>query len=385
MGQVTPVRSVDGRKKNLMQPDTWNQIVASFQNPHLLHTWQWGEVKSRFGWQPSHRVWGDQNNPEAAALILLRTISIGGFGARLRIMYLPKGPLLRDWGDKALRRRVLTDLKDMASQKGSIFVKIDPDVLLGRGIPGTESRCEDPVGAAVVRELVSNGWHYSDEQIQFRNTVLVDLNRSEDEILTHMKQKTRYNVRLASRKGVVLRVANMDDFGLLYRMYAETSLRDGFVIRGEDYYQTLWNTFFKAGMCEPLIAEVDGEPIAAVMIFRFAGKAYYLHGMSRQLHRNKMPNYLLQWEAMRRAKLAGCNTYDLWGAPETFGENDSMWGVFRFKQGLGGEVIRTIGAYDLPVRPLYYRLYTQIIPRILAWMRGRGKKQTQRIHYDRVK
>ena len=206
------------------------------------------------------------------------------------------------------------------------------------------------------------------------------MEHDEEKLLAKMHSKTRYNVRLAARKGVLVRVASREDLCLFYRMYAETALRDGFAVRGEDYYQTLWNLFIQAGMCEPLIAEADGEPLAAVVIFRFAGKAYYLHGMSRELHRNKMPNYLLQWEAMRRAKLAGCTTYDLWGAPEIFDERDPMWGVFRFKQGLGGDVLLTIGAYDLPIRPFYYNLYTQILPRILGLMRNRGKKQTQRIH-----
>jgi lipid II:glycine glycyltransferase (peptidoglycan interpeptide bridge formation enzyme) len=162
-------------------------------------------------------------------------------------------------------------------------------------------------------------------------------------------------------------------------MYAETSLRDGFTIRGEDYYHQVWSTFMAQDEpnCVPLIAEVGGDPVAAVMLFHFAGRAYYLHGMSRTVHREKMPNYLLQWKAMQIAKAAGCTVYDLWGAPEVFDESDSMWGVFRFKQGLGGEVLRTVGAYDLPLRPFYYRLYTQVLPRLLEFLRRRGKSRTE--------
>jgi lipid II:glycine glycyltransferase (peptidoglycan interpeptide bridge formation enzyme) len=89
-----------------------------------------------------------------------------------------------------------------------------------------------------------------------------------------------------------------------------------------------------------------------------------------------MPNYLLQWEAMRRAKAAGCSVYDLWGAPEIFNETDSMWGVFRFKQGLGGGVVRTIGAYDLPLKPFNYKIYAQILPKVLGVLRKRGNKET---------
>ena len=167
-----------------------------------------------------------------------------------------------------------------------------------------------------------------------------------------MKQKTRYNIRLAKRKGVVVRPGGVDDLEMIYQMYAQTARRDGFVIRDERYYRSLWRIFMEAGsqalkdglkpICEPLIAEVGGEPIAAVVIFRFVDKAYYMHGMSTPKHRNKMPNYLLQWEAITKAKSVGCKIYDLWGAPDNFDDNDPMWGVFRFKQGLGGRVSRRL-------------------------------------------
>lgn len=356
-----------------MNSETWNTIVASFPKPHILQTWQWGEIKSHFGWRPSHRVWGDEHNPAAAALILQREIPLAGFAARLRVLYAPKGPLLRDWGDGSLRQQVLDDLQALARQRGAIFLKIDPDVELGSGVPGEPEAESNPLGGALQSELQARGWRYSAEQIQFRNTVLIDLSASEDTILARMKQKTRYNIRLAGRKGVKARMGDDGDFGLLYRMYAETSLRDGFIIRGEAYYQTLWRTFFEAGMLDPLIAEVEGEPVGALMLYRHAGRAWYLHGMSREFHREKMPNYLLQWEAIRHAKATGCREYDLWGAPETFDESDAMWGVFRFKRGLSGEVARTLGAWDYPEKPFYYKLYTQTLPRILAVMRRRGK------------
>ena len=162
-------------------------------------------------------------------------------------------------------------------------------------------------------------------------------------------------------------------------MYAETSVRDGFVIRDEGYYQTVWQTFMQASTprAEPLIAEVDGEAVAAIFVFYFAGRAYYLYGMSREAHREKMPNYLLQWEAVRRAKGAGCKVYDLWGAPDVFDESDSMWGVFRFKEGLGGQVVRTLGAWDYTPKPFWYRMYSEIIPRVLDLMRSRGRSRTR--------
>jgi len=281
---------------------------------------------------------------------------------------------------------VLDDLQRFARQRGAIFVKIDPDVVLGTGVPGAEDALEAPGGQAVRSDLERSGWLSSQDQIQFRNTVLVDLTQSEDEMLARMKQKTRYNVRLAEKKGVAVRAGTAADFPVLYRMYAETSVRDGFLIRAEDYYQTVWRTFGQSSLAirhspmpfhEPLIAEVNGQPVAAISLFYFAGQAIYLFGMSRDEQREKMPNYLLQWEAMRRAKALGCHVYNLWGAPDKFNESDGLWGVFRFKEGLGGYVSRTIGAWDFAASPLMYRLYTQTLPRIMDVMRSRGKARTR--------
>jgi lipid II:glycine glycyltransferase (peptidoglycan interpeptide bridge formation enzyme) len=213
--------------------------------------------------------------------------------------------------------------------------------------------------------------------VQFCNTVLVDLTPPLNELLAGLKQKTRYNIRLAERKGVSVRSGSLSDLPQLYRMYAETSARDGFVIREQGYYQAVWSTFMQAGMAEPLVAEVEGEMAAGLILFSFAGRAWFLYGMSRDVHREKMPNYLLQWEAIRRTKESGCRTYDLWGAPDAFDESDPLWGVYRFKEGFNGQVVRHIGAWDLPVKPVIYRLYTQTLPRILDVMRRRGKKRTR--------
>ena len=377
-----------------MESKIWNSLISELPNPHFLQTYEWGRVKAKYGWMPLYVVWTDNgqffvmkdtdhwsldtDHCVAAALILKRQILRNGFAARLSILYSPKGPLL-DWSDEVLRKRVLNDLQAFAKKQGAIFLKTDPDVVLGTGVPQAEDDYIDKGGQVVMSELKRRGWLYSSDQIQFKNTVLIDLNPSEEELLAQMKQKTRYNIRLAEKKGVNLRVGNQEDLGMLYKMYAETSIRDGFVIRDEDYYKTVWNLFMKSGepACEPLIADVNGEPVAAIFVFYFAERAYYVYGMSRDKHREKMPTYLLQWEAIKRAKAMGCRVYDLWGAPDVLDESDSMWGVYRFKEGLGGKVVRTLGAWDFAPHPFWYKLYSEIIPRALDVMRSRGKARTK--------
>jgi lipid II:glycine glycyltransferase (peptidoglycan interpeptide bridge formation enzyme) len=356
-----------------MDAPEWNEAIASLPGAHLLQTWEWGQVKQVYGWQPLPQLWrAAGGQAQGAALVLQRTAT----PLRLRILYVPRGPLV-DWADPLLRARALEGLETLARAQHAIFIKMDPEAELGSGVPGTPESREHPAGLALQAELRRRGWRYSGEQVQFRNTVLIDLSEPEEAWLARLKQKARYNLRLGEKRGVQVRVGGPADFGLLYRMYAETSVRDGFLIRSQDYYETLWQTFFARGLLDPLIAEVEGEAVAGIMVFYFAGRAWYMQGMSRDLHRDKMPNYQLQWAAMRRARARGCSQYDLWGAPENFREEDPLWGVFRFKEAIGGRVLRTLGAWDFPAQPLLYTLYTRVLPRILDVMRRRGRAQTR--------
>jgi len=176
---------------------------------------------------------------------------------------------------------------------------------------------------------------------------------------------------------VRVRQANLNDLELLYSMYAETAVRDNFVIRHESYYTTLWREFMQAGMAHALIAEVEEQPISGLVLFHFAGVSRFMFGMSTEQARECMPNYLLQWEAIRLSKELGCHTYDMW-APDSFTESDPLWGVYRFKQGFNGKLVRHLGAWDYANRPVLYQLYTKTLPKILYVMRTRGKAATQR-------
>lgn len=361
-----------------MHAQDWNALLAQLPRPHLLQSWEWGQAKRPFNWSPHYKTWEDeQGQLLAAAQILEREVRLPVFGARLKMLYVPKGPILKDWADAELRQRVLNKLRTFAVEQGAFLIKIDPDVSLAQGLPGEESEQVFPEAQAFVQQLKQAGWRYSKEQVQMPNTMLIELRQSEEELLAAMKQKTRYNVRLGARKGLTVREGGPEDFERLYQMYAETSVRDRFVIRSRDYYHTIWQTFYDAGLLKPLIAEVGGQAIAGLMLFLFRDQAWYIYGMSTSLQRNTMPNYALQWEAIRTAKAAGCKTYDLWGAPDEFNESDPMWGVYRFKKGLAAYEARHIGAWDLPVQPLIYRLYSQVLPRLIALMRLRGRRQTR--------
>ena len=354
------------------EPQAWDRALLRLPNPHLLQSWSWGAFKSRHGWRANRFLFREAGQTVAAAALLCRPVP------RLpwAVCYVPKGPLL-DWTDTALAARVLTELVALARRQGAILLKIDPDVYYAEAAPSFSPR---PANAAqVARLLKERGWRFSSEQIQFRNTVLLDLRPSEEELLAAMKQKTRYNVRLAARRGVVVRrisaaetPAQIDGaLHTFYGLYLETSRRDGFLIRSPAYYLDVWRTFLEEGAAHLLLAEVEGEALAGLMLFTFGQTAWYLYGASSGRRRKYMPNQLLQWTAIQQARAAGCTLYDLWGAPDRLDESDPMWGVYRFKLGLGGQLARGLGAWDFPVRRTAYRLYTLLMPRYLDWQRRR--------------
>ena len=202
--------------------------------------------------------------------------------------------------------------------------------------------------------------------------MLLDLRPSEEALLASMKQKCRYNLHLAQRKGVEIRQGTAADLDLFYALYAETARRDGFALRPPAYYHDAWGSFLAEGQSHLLLAEVEGQAVAGLLLVTFGPTAWYMYGASSERHRSLMPNNLLQWEAVRRARAAGCTLYDLWGAPENLDESDPMWGVTRFKLGLGGALARGLGAWDYAPWPAAYRLYTAVIPRYMGLLRHRA-------------
>lgn len=347
-------------------PAAWQQALAGMPAAHALQSWTWADFKTRWGWQMlplTMTVAASSWEPIATAMVLKRRLPRLPFS----LLYVPKGPAL-DYNDGALRRNVLAELEKLARREKAIFIKIDPEVVKSWGL---EPARPSPTGTQFVQELQQRGWRFSDDQIQFRNTVLLDLTPSEEALLAGMKSKTRYNIRLAARKAVAVRPGTPADFPGLAAMYAETSARDGFGIRPSEYYLDAWTSFYRAGMGHLLLAEHEGRPIAAVYLVKFGSKAIYMYGASTNEERNRMPNYLLQWEAIRWAKAAGCDVYDFWGAPDVFEESDRLWGVWRFKAGFEGQVVRHIGAWDYPARPFWYWLYTAVIPKYRRFLRTR--------------
>lgn len=343
----------------------WNAALRQFPQAHILQSWEWGEFKrTTTGWQPRRLAFW-----QGDALVALASVGLRRVGW-WNVLYVPKGPML-NYADPALVTAVLAELERFARQQRAIWLKIDPDVILATGVPGDPDDTPDATGQAVQRLLQQRGWHSSREQVQFRNTLRLDLTPSETDLLAAMSQNTRRKVRTGEKKGVTIRTGTLDDLPTLYDLYAITGSRDAFLIRPRDYYLYEWRYLMQAGLAHALIAEVEQRPIAHVILFRFGQTCWYFYGASANEERERMPNYALQWAAIQWAKAQGCTTYDFWGAPTTFSEADSLWGVYEFKRGFRGTVTRTLGAWDYTPSGLLYRSFMEALPRVRGWLRRR--------------
>jgi lipid II:glycine glycyltransferase (peptidoglycan interpeptide bridge formation enzyme) len=249
---------------------------------------------------------------------------------------------------------VLTLVRDACRKRHAAVLKIEPDL---------------PHSQLLVESLANNGFQLSLQRVQPLSTILVDLSADEETILARMKPKWRYNIRLAERKGVTVRQGAAADLSAIQRLMEITGQRDSFEVHSANYYAQATELFVPAGVATWLIAEYAGELLAAIAVFVLGPGAWYMWGASADSSRNLMPNHALQWAAMVWAKARGCRTYDLWGIPDEVGEHpeiyadsenwgsEGLWGVYRFKQGFGGHVVRYIGAWDMPLSTAGHALY----------------------------
>jgi peptidoglycan pentaglycine glycine transferase (the first glycine) len=335
---------------------SWNYALRQFETAHILQTWEWGEFKrATTGWEPLR--WAFRRDGQIVALISLGVRRVGPFA----LMYAPKGFVCAP-DDLATAEQVLAHLERFSRRQPTVWLKIDPDIVLATGLPNSPDDLPHPTGQRWQALLMRRGWRFSADQVQFRNTLCIDLTRDEDALLAAMSQNTRRKVRAAEKHGVTIRTGTLADLPLLYSLYQITGERDGFLIRPYDYYQRAWRDFMEDGLAHALIAELHGHPIAHVILLHFGRKCWYFYGASSNDHREAMPNYALQWAAIRWAKAQGYAVYDMWGAPDDFVETDPLWGVYEFKRGFRGTITRHLGAWDYaPFPPLYWG-YTRAVP-----------------------
>jgi len=332
------------------QRTLWDAFLHEHPHGHLLQSWRWGDLKEATGWQPVRLALWDQDEQRIVAGAQVLRYTAPHIPLRLgHLAYVPKGPVL-DWTRPELCDAFFTQLHRWLRTHGALALRIEPP--LGVGTP--EEKLARPYLDAPGARAV--------HPVQPLRTIVVDLQADEDELRARMKDKTRYNIGLATRRGVTIRVAQtLDDARNWYALLQVTGERDRFGVHTQDYYLRAWELLQEQAYGRLFLAEHEGDLLAGIFVSVFAHEGIYLYGASSNERRNLMPNYLLQWEAMRWARSRGARQYDLWGIPDTDDADEAMAGVYRFKRGWGGRVVHFIGGIEYVYRPLAMRLARRFI------------------------
>jgi len=330
----------------------WDQIVLQHPQGSLFQRWGWGELKQRHGsWLPVRMTVTDGTRIAAAQLLLKHFYGVA-------VAYVPRGPLFS--GDATLDRTLLDTVRSTAKRHRAGFLRLEPNLL------ETDSAATSQVLLPAQRFRLA-------EPLQPHSTIHLDLTPPVDQLFAACARSHRAHVRRAQRRGVAVRVGtSAADLATFYRMMTAVSQRQQFAIHARDYYATAWQLFAAHGDACLLIAELDGEAIGAFLVFRSGLDAYYLYSGTTAAGLKHEANYLLQWQAIAWAKAQGCARYDLWGIPDAYGQllqappseqaqlqqqaaAHPLAGVYGFKQGWGGQVVRYVPAYDqVYVAPMYW-------------------------------
>lgn len=334
----------------------WDQFVTTHRDAHLLQTADWGRLKAGFGYTAQRVALQDGSRIIGGALILFRRMPMG-IGTRA---YSPAGPLLPDDDPAHPANTALWEgIHTTARQHGAIFLKAEP-------CNWYRPRPDLPT------QLERAGLRLSSLTEQPPRTIVLDISGDEETILKRMNQSTRRKVNMKIKKEIEVRIGTRADVDSFTRLMAITSQRDAFGAYEPEYYQRAFDLFAAGERCALLIASYQGRDLAGLFAFRCGENAYYLYGASSNEERNRMPTYILQLEAIRWAKRHGAIRYDLWGIPDEdeatleaqFEQRqEGLWGVYKFKRGFGGQVIRSVGAWDKVYNPLVYQAYTWAINR----------------------
>ena len=317
----------------------FNKFLASNERCNFQQSLEWSKVKT--SWKTEVILAEDKNKNIIGSLtVWIRKIPIFG-----HIMYAPRGPIC-DVHNKEVLEQLTEGAKELAKKYKAIVLRIEPDI-----------KSDD---IEFKNNMIELGYKIKDdaknfrEEIQPRYVFRLDVKgKTEDEVFKNFHQKTRYNVRLATKKGVTVKDGTREDLKDFHKIMITTGKRDGFIIRPLEYFEKMYDELGQEHM-KILMAYYEGKPISGVIPIIYGNKTWYLYGASSNEHRNLMPNYLLQWEMIKLALQNKSDIYDLRGVP---GIADDSNGLYRFKKGFGAEYTEFVGEVYIPFKPMMYNMY----------------------------
>ena len=340
----------------------YKKFLEGHERCNFQQSIEWAKVKDN--WKNEIILAEDENKKIIGSMsVLIRKIPIFG-----NIMYSSRGPTC-DIHDISVMKQLTDGIKELAKKYKAIVYKAEPDIL-----------SSDEEYRKIVTSL---GYKIKDdaknfrEEIQPRYVFRLDIkNKTEDEIFAGFHSKTRYNVRLAIKKGVEVKEGTREDLKDFHKIMVETGARDGFIIRPLSYFEKMYDEMAPEHM-KLLMAYHDGKPISGVIPIFYGNKTWYLYGASSNEHRNLMPNYLLQWEMIKMAIARKDDVYDFRGVSGVVDENHPQYGLYRFKQGFGAEFTEFIGELHMDYSPVRYKLYKiseTVFKRVRSLLMNRHKK-----------
>ncbi len=300
---------------------------------HPLQSWEWGEFREKTGRKVIRLGLFDKKAIKAGYQVTLHPLPRIPYN----IIYFPKGPM----PDKKL----IDALVSLGQKEKAILIKLEPNVL-------ADEKNSKP-------EIWKNLGLRPGEPIFTKHTFHLDLTKSDDELMSLMKSKTRYNLRLSQRHGVKVVEDNSDKaFKAYLQLMEKTTKRQGFYAHTSDYHQKMWEVLKPSGMVHLLTAKYKEEILVTWILFKFKDVLYYPYGWSTREHQNVMASYAMMWEAIQFGKKQGCKLFDLWGTPGPDPSPKDPWfGFHRFKVGFGAKVVEFVGTYDLVIDYRLYPLY----------------------------
>lgn len=313
----------------------WNQFVAQSKLGSFLQSWEWGEFQESLGRKIFRLKIINKEKLVGVALIVKHDLPY-----KKSYLYSPRGPVFgsRNWSLK-IGQDLLTKVSDIAQKENAIFFRIEPKEIL-------KSDTKIP------RNFKTT------DQVQPKMTQILNLQDSEDDLLKNMHHKTRYNIRLANRKGVIITSStNPNDADKFWQILLQTTKRDKFKAFSKEYYREFIKYLSKSSLAKIYIANFKNEPIAAIIMTFFGSDANYIHGASSNKYRNVMAPHLLQWQAIKDAKKMNYKWYDMWGVSPKDQPKHKWAGISRFKKGFGGKQIEYLGSLDYVYKPAWYASY----------------------------
>jgi peptidoglycan pentaglycine glycine transferase (the first glycine) len=334
-------------------PERWNRFVEASPTGNITQTFEWGELRDALGGDVLRLGAFENGDLHGAMLVVVGRAPV----LRRPYLYAPRGPVVNDPGDGALAA-LCAEAARQGRRRGAFMLKVEPSVVDG-----------DAAWLAALRRL---GFRRNPFATHPRRSWLLDIRPSEADLLAGMKEKWRYNIRLAGRKGVVVREATSPaDLDTFYALYQETAARDGFFIHPKQHYSDILRLYGARDAGVLLLAEYEGTPIAGLVALKCGPVATYMFGASSNAERNRMPNHLCQWTAIQWAKARGCTTYDFRAIAEVLDPQEDLYSLFTYKQGFGGYSLLSLETHDKPLNAPVYWLYQ----RSLAVKRARDRRR----------